>query len=552
MAERLLEDRPVNRPSDTAIVDPGAPEQAPPGEGPIDKAEALQSLLARMQGGSDFPAQSSAVREVSCMASSDHENLRRLSHAVMQDVALSQRLLRLANSSAYRPAGQDSVSTVSRALMVLGMDTVRTLALSLLLFDNVADVPRARLIRDEFLRAITASTLAQSVLAKGTRVWEEAGLAAMFHRLGQLMVLHHLPEMHEQLQALSPGEPTHAQAERDARRVLGVTYAELGCAVAQSWGFPDVLLQGIRRLDTADAVPRCTTHEATVRTAASFAADVCDAVASVGLGSAAAFDAVRRRYALSLEIKEGAMEPMLRHARERTSLLASALGIDLAASGFGRLLSGADVADAASAATVSGARRSSSSATGAPARAPQRARVPADPEQRRRSLSRGLQSLAERVAANGALHEVLKHALETLHESLACRRALFALREPSGEALVGRLSAGDLEHTHLRHFRIFIDEDGNLLSACARKGADLLISDATAPNIASRLPLWFRQHFGAGSFLLLPLSIGGATRAMIYADTEDSGGLQIDATALGLVRDIRNQALTAFRQAGSP
>ena len=153
MAERLLEDRPVNRPSDTAIVDPGAPEQAPPGEGPIDKAEALQSLLARMQGGSDFPAQSSAVREVSCMASSDHENLRRLSQAVMQDVALSQRLLRLANSSAYRPAGQDSVSTVSRALMVLGMDTVRTLALSLLLFDNVADVPRAGLIRDEFLRA---------------------------------------------------------------------------------------------------------------------------------------------------------------------------------------------------------------------------------------------------------------------------------------------------------------------------------------------------------------------------------------------------------------
>ena len=153
-------------------------------------------------------------------------------------------MLRLANSSAYRPAGQEPVSTVTRALMVLGLDTVRTIAVSLLLFENLRSVSRAVPLRDEFVRATVACSIARSVLTPGTRVCEEAGLAAMFHRLGQVMVLHHLPQPAAELQALATPNQTHLQADRHARRVLGVSYEDLGHAVAQSWGFPDVLLQG--------------------------------------------------------------------------------------------------------------------------------------------------------------------------------------------------------------------------------------------------------------------------------------------------------------------
>ena len=556
---------PVGLPAPTAEAAP-APSDA-------DEIHPLDRLLAQMQGGSDFPALSQAIQEVSCLTASDRENIGRLSGAVMQDFALSQRLLRLANSSAYRPAGQEPVSTVSRALMVLGLDTVRTIAVSLLLFENLRSVPRATPLRDEFARSTVACSIARSVLTPGTRVCEEAGLAAMFHRLGQVMVLHHLPQPAAELQALAAPNQTHVQADRHARRVLGVSYEELGHAVAQSWGFPDVLLQGLRRLDTHSPAPRCTTYESTVRVAAGFAAELCDLIASGAAHNSPGFEQLSRRYATSLELKDGALPELLMLARKRTEQLGQAMGMEVSSTPFGRQMldlenrkpskpadHGALLTATPPSRTEPAARDSGAPArTGAAAAMPVAAAAPAaralEPHEidlRRNSLASGLAALSENLAGRFILNDILRGALDTLHGSLQCRRVLFAIRDAQGEALNGRFGAGDIENDRLRLFRIVLEDDGDLLSAAARKGADLLISDAGAGNVAGRLPAWHRQHYSAGSFLLLPVMIQGVPKGMIYADCAETGGLQIEDAALALVRAIRNQVVMALRQSIAP
>ncbi|MBP8307875.1 MAG: HDOD domain-containing protein [Burkholderiaceae bacterium] len=558
------------------------PSDAPPADGPaaapadrptvpdggVDDVHPLDRLLAQMQGASDFPALSQAIQEVSCLTASDRENIGRLSGAVMQDFALSQRLLRLANSSAYRPAGQEPVSTVTRALMVLGLDTVRTIAVSLLLFENLRSVSRAVPLRDEFVRATVACSIARSVLTPGTRVCEEAGLAAMFHRLGQVMVLHHLPQPAAELQALATPNQTHLQADRHARRVLGVSYEDLGHAVAQSWGFPDVLLQGLRRLDSHSPAPRCTTYESTVRVAAGFAGELCDLIASGAAHTSVGFEQLTRRYAASLELKDGALPELLMLARKRAEQLGQAMGMEVSSTPFGRLMlalenrNPAKAADHGALLTAGGAPRpaaagrdaapaarpASAGAAPAPAPAPAaKALEPHEIDQRRNSLASGLAALSENLAGRFVLNDILRGALDTLHGSLQCRRVLFAMRDAQGEALNGRFGAGSVEPDRLRLFRIVLADDGDLLSAAARKGADLLISDAGAANVAGRLPAWHRQHYAAGSFLLLPVMVNGAPKGMIYADCAETGGLQIEDAALALVRAIRNQVVMALR-----
>jgi hypothetical protein len=82
------------------------------------------------------------------------------------------------------------------------------------------------------------------------------------------------------------------------------------------------------------------------------------------------------------------------------------------------------------------------------------------------------------------------------------------------------------------------------------KGADTLISDASAPNIAARLPAWYRQAVDAPAFLLLPLMLKGAPIALIYADKARAGGIELGEKELSLLRTLRNQAVMAFKQAG--
>jgi hypothetical protein len=81
------------------------------------------------------------------------------------------------------------------------------------------------------------------------------------------------------------------------------------------------------------------------------------------------------------------------------------------------------------------------------------------------------------------------------------------------------------------------------------KGADTLISDATVPNIAARMPAWYKQSVNAPAFLLLPLLLKGAPFALIYADKAKPGGIDLGEKELSMLRTLRNQAVMAFKQA---
>jgi len=90
----------------------------------------------------------------------------------------------------------------------------------------------------------------------------------------------------------------------------------------------------------------------------------------------------------------------------------------------------------------------------------------------------------------------------------------------------------------------------DLFAAVCHKGADTLITDASAPMIAARLPAWFVSHVHAPAFLLLPLTLKGAPFALIYADMAQPGGIDLGEKELSMLRTLRNQAVMAFRQVG--
>jgi c-di-GMP-related signal transduction protein len=70
-----------------------------------------------------------------------------LGQVVLKDAAMTARVLKLANSAHYNTTGQ-KFSTISRAIMMLGFDTVRSMCLTVSLIDSlVHGIHRDQLIK---------------------------------------------------------------------------------------------------------------------------------------------------------------------------------------------------------------------------------------------------------------------------------------------------------------------------------------------------------------------------------------------------------------------
>jgi serine/threonine protein kinase len=547
LADWVLPDTPM------PAVHPSA--AAPPGHGTLD------FLLRRMRHRSDFPALSESVIRIQRVASSDSESLSSLCAEILKDVALTNKLLRMVNTAHYG-AGGSGIGTISRAVSLVGFTGIRNMALSLLLLEQMQNRAHADQLQLEFLRALMAGTLA-SEMAASNQEREQVFLGAMFQGLGRLLTEYYLPEEAQQIRQQLPAAGSSAGADIARRReavanqVLGMSFEDLGIGVARSWGLPDELQRCMRRPE-GEPPTRPVEGVARQRWLGSCANAMTDSMLEFGGDDALSrMHGVAGRHARVLALSEEAVLAAAAAARERMSSVTRALNLHIAtASPAHRLLSavssqGLQPDDSLSPhqlqATIALANATH------PATQVQCAYTPPAADQ----LAAGMQDISQAmVAAEFNLNDVLRMVLETMYRALCFQCVVFCLRDPGTETLTGRFGLGAGSAELARRFRVPLRAaaapatSADLFAAVCQKGADTLINDARAANIATRLPVWYRQHVDAGTFLLLPMQLKGAPFALIYADKHASDDICIDDKELALLRTLRNQAVMAFRQAG--
>jgi len=98
--------------------------------------ETLAQLMAKAGEKGDLPGFSQSARSILNALSSDAENDAELVQTILTDAGLTQRVLRLANSAMYNVFG-GKVTSVTRSVQVLGVQTVAHLALGLKVMESV-------------------------------------------------------------------------------------------------------------------------------------------------------------------------------------------------------------------------------------------------------------------------------------------------------------------------------------------------------------------------------------------------------------------------------
>ncbi|MBX3623721.1 MAG: protein kinase [Rhizobacter sp.] len=529
-----------------------------PGEQPAASGNGtLDFLLRRMRHKSDFPALSSSVGAIQRVANSENERLSSLSGEILKDVALTNKLLRMVNTASFRHAGGGTVSTVSRAVALVGFAGIRNMALSLVLLEHMNDKAHATQLKEEFLRSLMAGSLANE-LCGAQREGEEAFIGAIYQSLGRLLTEFYFPEEARQVRSLvaastkkasTSTRPANAE-EAASITVLGLSFEELGLGIARSWGLPDNLQRCMRR-PAIDPPARACDKGERVQWIATVANDLTDALLKAEPGQAsAAIATVAERYSKVLGLGVRDVQAASVVAQQRLVELANAMNLQAQpGSPMRRLL------EQPGNGTAAAIQHDSLTEHALQATIPvESMQMPFDHQAAINMLAAGIQDITNTMVEDFKLNEVLRMILETMLRALGFRRVVFCLRDAKCDSLTGRFGLGEGVEQVSAKFKVPLKTPPgapvDLFGAVCLKGADTLIADATLPQIAGRLPVWYKQGVNAPAFLLLPLLMKGAPFALIYADKARPGAIELGEKELSLLRTLRNQAVMAFKQAG--
>ena len=513
-------------------------------------AATLEFLIRRMRHKSDFPALSESVLRIQTMASSDTESVSSVTNQILKDVALTNKLLRVVNSAHFARSG--TISTVSRAVTLVGFNGIRNMALSLVLLEHMQDKAHAAQLKDEFVRSLLAGTIGAE-MCPGQKETEEAFIGAMFQNMGRLLTQFYFPEEAAQVRALvQSNKPPVTEAEASLR-VLGLSFENLGIGIAKAWGLPASLQQCMRLPagSPPSGVPSDSAQR--MRWVALAANEMADVMLTHEPAAAQAqLSHVVRKYAHAVGCSEPRMQAVLEQAKTRLVEMAQAMEIRVKPdSAAHKLLHPAQpLADGPGDALEVGVATIGNLALQATVALPAGTQAVArDARQVVDTLSAGIQDITNAMVEDFKLTDVLRMVLETMFRAMGFDRIIFAMRDPKTETITGRFGLGEGVERHVKGFKVPLKAPTPcLFGVVCIKGVDSMISDAAEARILQRLPDWYRQSLNAPAFLLLPLQIKGAPFGLIYADKTSKGALELDEKELALLRTLRNQAVMAFKQ----
>ncbi|MCC5828198.1 MAG: GGDEF domain-containing protein [Phycisphaeraceae bacterium] len=297
------------------------------------------NLLKRILESSRLPSLPAIALEVIDLVQQPDVNIHQIAATIQNDPALSSRILKTVNSSFY---GQtQSISTISHALVVLGLSSVKTLALGFSLVPNLKKAgdpdgfDHLALWKRSLFAATTSRMLAKQA---GLFCHEEAFLCGLLQDLGMLAMSQVLgDEYHTLVQANKDG---HRALPRYEREMLGTDHAQVGAALALHWNLPEMLAEPIRHHEDADSAPE---QVRTLTRCVAVGNDAADVLAEITPGES--LDRFYRRCMQWFNLTREKSQPLLQAAHEATQEMRRLFSIETGNLGNGEeILARADEA----------------------------------------------------------------------------------------------------------------------------------------------------------------------------------------------------------------
>lgn len=197
----------------------------------------------------NLPPLPAVTRQLMSVLGSENASAGEVARVLSSDQALAGKVLKLVNSSFYGLPNE--VTTISRAVVVLGFTGVRNLALGFGSIEMLRTLESSIDMRAFWSHALATGAAAQNMALLGPRRIdpEEAFLAGLMHDIGAYVLAAAVPDIYGPILADTRGDRLAAEAE-----AIGMTHAQVGQGLLQFWELPEAFSNAARyHHDTARA-----------------------------------------------------------------------------------------------------------------------------------------------------------------------------------------------------------------------------------------------------------------------------------------------------------
>lgn len=484
----------------------------------------LGKVLAGIEQQQNLPASALSVQSTVEMSGNHDRAVHELSRTVLDDPVLTERVLRAANSASHGISG--GVRTVTQAVLVLGYDTIRTIALSLIILEHI-DSPRQReLLGHELAHAVAAACVARELAAESGHAPEPSAILALMRSMGRIVVAAWAPDGYQAVRLRARREAiSESQA---ARRLLGRAFHTIAQSAALAWGFDQSFAALIgREIDDSKG------HVLV----AALASQIVEAGTQHGSMRSARVQSLIETAAGRLAMPSARMQTALQTAHERVVQLCEVMGLQDPLAGESQDALDRIALDTDATAEADGIAASHErDAVGRPLNY-------------RDLLVAGLAGLSEAALRADPLEQLVDYALDTMHRAMGFQRSMFVLRDPAASSYRPRAARGANADAIRRSWTLATGER-NLFTAAVERDVSLNIADASTEKVRTGLPSGFARSFpDAASFVLLPMRNGSVPVGFFYGDRSMCDPLT-GAADIRLLSALKNQLLLAIRSLG--
>ncbi|SEM55208.1 HDOD domain-containing protein [Syntrophus gentianae] len=521
-------------------------------EGREKRAEAVHGtvdfLMRRMHHKGELPAFSSHMIEInsklSSLTSVNFSSAGDLAGIILKDFSLTNRLLKIVNSALY--AGQSGkVTTISKALFLLGIEKIRIMAATLMIFDHLENKSQAKELQEIALNSLMSGLVASSIAEKmklgGT---EEVFICAMLYNLGKMLVICYFPEEYEEIKRRM--SETGQDETAASKSVLGISYNDLGMAVSRSWNFPDKIVNSMEPL-SEQLLDQPKTELGNLRVLSSYSNELLSSlINSPSPERAEVLSSMLKRYRKRVPIPQDEMKSLLESTVTKVHPYSDAVKADKqSVNRFKNLFQSTpeSIPEVRKTKTAEPSENPVLPKEPVPHAAPSGA---TDAESKRNVLANGLREIKEVMKGAYRLNDVLYMILETMYRGFELSRVVFCLRDAKQGAMVARFGLGENIDEIVRHFHFRISRSSDLFNIVIAQGKGILIDNAANPNILKILPDWYQYLIAAPSFFIYPLISPKGCIGMFYGDRKmrETMLTEADKKFMEELRDIFLFAIT--------
>jgi putative nucleotidyltransferase with HDIG domain len=203
----------------------------------------LAALLSRVSGVRSVPT---LYAELTAEMQSSSPSVANVAAIVASDPGMTAKVLQLINSAYFGLRAH--VSDPVRAVQLLGLETVRSLALSMQVFSQFENTTRRTSFSHLWQHSVRVARLARELARRmglDQPSIDEAFTAGLLHDVGKLVLSDAVPECEARL---TSAEDDCAGADRLAaeRHAFGANHADVGAYVFGLWGLPYGLIDAVR------------------------------------------------------------------------------------------------------------------------------------------------------------------------------------------------------------------------------------------------------------------------------------------------------------------